>query len=128
MDYLLDTHTLIWYFKEDAQLSKKALDCIQNPDSENYISVVSLWEMAVKISLNKLNISRPFREYINDIISSGISILPIQNEDNVLVSSLPFHHRDPFDRMLIAQAINGKMSIISKDDTFSMYNDLKVIW
>lgn len=127
MEYFLDTHTAIWYFEGDEKLSSKALHIIKSPSTICYISPASIWEMAVKISLNKLEIKKPFHEYINDFRLAGIITPSIQEKDFILVSQLPFHHKDPFDRMIIAQAINSKMTVITEDDVFSKYG-VEVLW
>ena len=127
MEFLMDTHTLLWYFKGDKLLSSTALKTIQNPSMIFYISSASIWEIAIKVSLNKLVLNRPIDKYIDAIRNEGFIILAIQEKDFITVSQLPFHHKDPFDRMIIAQAMNSKLSIISKDEIFKNYG-LDVIW
>ena len=77
--------------------------------------------MAIKISLGKLELKRPFAEILVQIENSGFQILPITFEDTLILSNLPFHHRDPFDRIIISQSLNNKLTIISKDKHFSAY-------
>jgi PIN domain nuclease of toxin-antitoxin system len=92
------------------------------------LSVASLWEIAIKFSLGKLTLGKPFDEIIPEQLTiNDITILPIDTSALNQVSNLPFHHRDPFDRMIIAQAIAETMSVIGKDAIFSSY-DIKLIW
>lgn len=119
---LLDTHTLIWFINGDKELSTKARAIIQAKDTLNFVSIASLWEIAIKISLGKLELKTPFNQVIKQLEENGFEILPITFEDTMIVSKLPFHHRDPFDRMIIAQALTHKMIIITKDPSFNQYN------
>ncbi len=123
---LLDTHTLIWFLNGDEYLSDKAKKAIEN-SSVNYISIASLWEMAIKISLNKLEINTPFHLLSTTFTKNGFEILPLTFQDTLTVSTLPFHHRDPFDRMIIAQALSNDLEVITKDEQFSAYTN-NVIW
>jgi len=125
--YLLDTHTLIWFIGGNKELSKTALQSIEADDAINLVSVASLWEIAIKISLGKLELKTPFNKINGQISENGFEILPVTFDDTLTVSALPFHHRDPFDRIMIAQAITNGLTIISKDERFSSY-DVKVIW
>jgi len=127
MPNLLDTHTLIWFLSGDHSLSKNAKSLIEEDGATNFVSIVSLWEIAVKISLNKLELNRPYQELSNQIIWNGFNILPVTFEDTLIVSTLPFHHRDPFDRILIAQCVNNNLRLVSKDPHFHFYN-IPVIW
>lgn len=127
MKLLLDTHTFIWFVENDLNLPHKLKIEIENPSNEIYVSLVSLWEIAVKVSLNKLSMCIDIPSLISKIEACGFLILPIFSEHIVLVSSLPFHHRDPFDRMLIAQTLCEKITIVSKDGFFSEYG-VKLLW
>ncbi len=127
MKLLLDTHTFIWFINGDNRLSEKARNEITKSSNSKFISIVSIWEMAVKISLGKLKINYPFKDIIRQIEQNGFEILGVIFEHTDLVSRLEFHHRDPFDRLLIAQAIWGKMTIISKDEMFRKYG-VKLTW
>jgi PIN domain nuclease of toxin-antitoxin system len=124
---LLDTHTFIWFINGDEHLSEKAKDAILTPSDSKFVSIVSIWEMAIKISLGKLRINFPFKEILHQIEENGFEILPIVFDHTLEVTQLEYHHRDPFDRLLIAQAISEKMAIISKDNNFHNYSP-KVIW
>jgi PIN domain nuclease of toxin-antitoxin system len=124
---LLDTHTLIWFIGGNKELSHNARQVIEAENATNFISIATLWEIAIKISLGKLELKTPFNQINQQLLENGFEVLPITFEDTLIVSTLPFHHRDPFDRIIIAQAITNKLSIISKDEHFSSYS-AKVIW
>ena len=88
---------------------------------------MSLWEIAIKISLDRLELKTSFENIGEEINSNNFQMLPITFQDTLILSSLPFHHRDPFDRLLISQGINNKFTIISKDEYFENY-EIKVLW
>ena len=121
MKLLLDTHAFIWFVENDANLPIKLKTQIEDTDNEIFISIVSLWEIAIKTSLGKLEMAIDLPTIINKIEENGFVILPIFPEHTVCVASLPFHHKDPFDRILIAQTIVEKLKIISKDGIFDSY-------
>lgn len=128
MKYLLDTHTLLWIITDDKQLSIKAKRYFLNKKNEIYLSMASLWEMAIKISLNKLKINQSLAEFCKEhIIGSNINILDIKIEHLAKLESLKFNHQDPFDRMLVCQCARENMTIISKDKIFNKYS-IKRIW
>ncbi|EIC28845.1 type II toxin-antitoxin system VapC family toxin [Methylomicrobium album] len=127
MNLLLDTHTLIWLLEGDGNLSVSARKQIENPDNTNFISIATFWEIAIKLSLNKLVMKISISQLKRLVWENGLEVLPIAIEDTLLVSQLPFHHRDPFDRLLAAQAMNQNMSLVSRDRAMSLY-DVKVIW
>lgn len=127
MNYLLDTHTLIWFLNGDKNLSAKARKAIEAQAASNFVSIASLWEIAIKISLDRLTLNAPFEKLSEEIINNGFLLLPITFSDTLVLSSLPIHHRDPFDRLLISQCINNGFTIISKDKTFSLY-EAKILW
>ena len=124
---LLDTHTLIWFIEGSDQLSQKARQEIETENTNNFVSIASLWEIAIKVSLGKIELKTSFHQINNKLSENGFEILPLTFEDTLIISSLPFHHRDPFDRIIIAQAMTNKMTIISKDGQFSLYG-AKVVW
>ena len=127
MNNLLDTHAFIWYFTGNNKLSAKALQTIDTSNSTNFISIVSLWEIAIKKSLNKIDFDISFEDLEKTIDKYKIRILPITYLDTLLVSKMPFHHNDPFDRIIIAQAQNNNFNLISTDKHFSSYN-VNLIW
>jgi len=124
---LLDTHTFIWFINGDARLSKKAKKEILKSSNKKFISMASIWEMAIKTSLGKLRINYPFKEVFNQIDENGFETLAIIFDHTLLVSQLEFHHRDPFDRLIIAQAIYENMTIITNDRNFQDYQ-VKMTW
>jgi PIN domain nuclease of toxin-antitoxin system len=127
MRQLIDTHVFIWYVRGDERLSQSAKDAIEHPDADNLVSIASLWEMAVKTSLGKLDLGKPFDQVYIDLDNNGFQVLPIEFAHLKQVSALPFLHRDPFDRLLIAQALVEKISLISADDSMGQYS-LDLIW
>lgn len=127
MKYLLDTHTLIWFLNGDRDLSAKARKAIESTEAINFVSIASLWEIAIKISLGRLSLKTSFEKIKEQISNNNFEMLPISFQDILILSSLPFHHRDPFDRLLISQVINNKFTIISKDPYFDSY-EIKVLW
>lgn len=127
MDNLLDTHTLIWFLEGDFHISPAARKAIEKENVINFVSAVSLWEIAIKISLNKLSLNGRFEDFILKLSENGFLILPINSIDTLLVSRLDFKHRDPFDRMIVAQAINNNLNLISKDKILSEY-PVQLIW
>ena len=127
MRLLLDTHTFLWFIEDSPRLSAKAKNLLEL-DVELLLSTASLWEIAIKISLGKLTLMQPFKDFIPDqLAKNGIEELPIRVEHLTLVTSMPFHHRDPFDRLLIAQAISEQIAIVSIDGRFDQYG-VKRIW
>jgi len=128
MKLLLDTHALIWLISGDSKLSVSAKEAFLNQDNKLYFSKVSLWEITIKISLGKLVLAKHWLTAIEkEMISNGIQWLEIEIDHCKTLADLPFHHRDPFDRLLISQAISESMSIISIDSEFSHYS-LDIIW
>ena len=124
---LLDTHTLIWFIGGNKELSQNARNSIETKNVTNFVSIVSLWEIAIKVSLGKLELKTPFSQISQQLVDNGFEVLPVTFEDTLIVAALPFHHRDPFDRIIIAQAITNKLTIISKDEQFATYS-VKVAW
>lgn len=124
---LLDTHTFIWYVNGAAELPQKVRSIIEAQGAVNFVSIASLWEIAIKLSLSKLELKVPFQEIGIQIERNGFEILPITIQDTLTLATLPFHHRDPFDRMIVAQGLTSNLNIISKDKSFELY-DATVIW
>jgi PIN domain nuclease of toxin-antitoxin system len=117
---LLDTHTFLWFVMGNPRITPKIRAQIE--DNENFVSVVSVWEIAIKSGIGKLNLELPFDDFIDrQIAPNGIQILDIKLEHLKVVAALPLHHRDPFDRLLIAQAIVEDIVLISADSVFSLY-------
>jgi PIN domain nuclease of toxin-antitoxin system len=127
MAYLIDTHTLLWHFNGDKQMSNSAMEILKDNRQEKYTSIASVWEIAIKISIGKLLLEFSFDEIEVKLAGSNISLLHISVEHTQKIISLPLHHRDPFDRMIIAQSITENLTIISKDKNFSLY-PIKLLW
>ena len=121
MNYLLDTHTLIWFITEDPMLPETVKKEIKNINNTCCVSIASLWEIAIKLSLNKLELNNSLQNIIEIIDLSSIDILPINTMHVIRVSTLPLHHRDPFDRLIIAQSISENYTLLSKDNIFKSY-------
>jgi PIN domain nuclease of toxin-antitoxin system len=119
-DLLLDTHAFIWYSDNDSKLPESIKIEIETADSV-YISIASLWEIAIKLSIGKLSLRSNYESIEASLEPAGINLLPISFTDTVLVMNLPLHHRDPFDRILIAQAINNSPTLVSCDVAFTAY-------
>lgn len=118
--FLLDTHTFIWLTENAPDLSPSLRDTIDLAD-EVYLSIVSLWEIAIKLNLGKLSLKQSYESIESKLESSDIQLLPISFADTLEICTLPLHHRDPFDRMLIVQAINRSLVLISRDSKFDSY-------
>lgn len=128
MKYLLDTHTLLWLTIESENLSGKAKQIYLDGRNDFYMSVASIWEMAIKISLQKLSLKEGLEKFIDKhVVGNNIQILPVDAEHIYPLENLAFHHRDPFDRLLISQCIHEKMQLLSKDKIFDRY-PIKRIW
>lgn len=128
MKLLLDTHAFIWLNNEPSRLSETVIQLCQSGTHEFYLSLASPWEMQIKQQLGKLTLGVSLDELIQrNIESNRIQLLPIEIKHISYLSRLPFHHNDPFDRMIIAQALVEQMTIISVDSAFSAYS-VAVIW
>ena len=122
MKVLLDTHAFLWFIMGSANLSVNARALIQDTSNERFLSVASLWEIAIKTSLGRLSLSAPFDQLIPAHLElNGVELLNIQVDHLSTLATLPFHHRDPFDRLVIAQAIVEKLAVIGLDDAFDLY-------
>ncbi|MBW4440471.1 MAG: type II toxin-antitoxin system VapC family toxin [Plectolyngbya sp. WJT66-NPBG17] len=117
---LLDTHTLLWFLNEDANLPPVLNQQIESADNV-FVSIASIWEIAIKVSIGKLTLLTPFESLDSDIAASGIEILPIAFQNTIIYRSLPLHHRDPFDRMLVAQAMAYSLILVSRDEILDAY-------
>lgn len=128
MKILLDTSTFLWFIAGDSQLDSYARHIIEEPSNERFLSVATIWEITIKASLGKLVITIPPSILIREHVwANGINLLAITPEQLDILHTLPYHHKDPFDRLLIAQAIQEGMPLITKDQTFNAYN-VQVIW
>jgi PIN domain nuclease of toxin-antitoxin system len=122
MRLLLDSHTLIWAVDEPTNLSTTAVAALQDPGNDLLVSAGSVWEIAIKVGLKKLTLSQPYRPWIEKAIADlGASLLPVNIEHTDAVVGLPMHHRDPFDRLLVAQSMIEKLPVVSADTQLDAY-------
>lgn len=122
MRLLFDTHAFLWFVLGDSQLSPDALSAILDDTHEKFVSPASYWEIAIKISLGKYNLATPYDEFFQKgIFDNGFDVLPIEINHTTILTTLPFHHRDPFDHLLIAQALAEGMTLISRDGQLDAY-------
>lgn len=127
MRLLLDTHTLVWHQEGNSRLSATADRMIADPNNQLFVSIATLWEMAIKRSQGKLETDKSPVEYLELYLDQGVELLGITPEHVMVIESLPLHHRDPFDRMLIAQAALEKLTLATVDEKFNQY-DVKTVW
>jgi PIN domain nuclease of toxin-antitoxin system len=125
MKLLIDTHILLWWLTDDAKLSESARQCILNPDNEVFVSHASLWEIQIKAMAGKLTAN--LKDIIQQLPETNFLQLPIQTSHLLALGKLPLHHQDPFDRMLIAQAMCEPMHLLTHDIQLSHYSDLVVL-
>ncbi len=122
MRLLLDTHAFLWFVLGDTRCRATARSLIEDESHEKWISPASHWELAIKISLGKYTLPIPFEEFFNRaVVNNGFMVLPIEPAHTALLTDLPYHHRDPFDRLIVAQAMAEGMSIVSADPAFDAY-------
>ena len=126
-NFLLDTHALIWFLEGDAQLSLTAKTIILDTDNRLCVSVASLWEMAIKMSIGKLTLTQSVEQIIARLPVEFIELLSIEVPHILAIQQLPLHHKDPFDRLLIAQTKAENLTIISNEAIFDQYA-IKRIW
>ena len=122
MNVLLDTHALLWFVLDDDQLSARAKAIIEDPANDVFISPASFWEIAIKVRLGKLDLLCSYNDFIDrGIFDNYFAIIPIEPKHTSLLTTLPFYHKDPFDRLLVAQASIEGMPIISADNVLDAY-------
>ena len=127
MKLLLDTHAFLWFVAGDDRLSRKARRAMESADSELFLSAASVWEMAIKSSLGRLTLPAPVEKYVAGKLEGGFRMLPVEWTHAAAVEALPFHHRDPFDRLLVAQALAERLPIVTADPVFRAYH-ATVMW
>jgi PIN domain nuclease of toxin-antitoxin system len=128
MRILLDTHVLIWLVEGDKNLSAVARSAIEDEGNSLYLSIVSLWEITIKLSLGKLDLQLSVDEMVESfLIPGGIEILQIETSHLSILRDLPLYHRDPFDRLIIAQAKSEQMMLVSADGVFERYG-VDLLW
>lgn len=121
MKLLLDTHILLWYLEGHPNLPETQRQQIEDRHNQVAASAVSLWEMTIKLAIGKLELMDDLATVENTLLQQGIRILPIQTAHLQRLLGLPFHHRDPFDRLIIAQALAEEMTLVSDDAAFAAY-------
>ena len=122
MRLLLDTHTFLWFLLYDLRLSTTARELIDDPANDIEVSPATYWEIAIKISLGKYELPEPYDVFIErEIATNDFRILPIEPKHTAVLIILPYHHRDPFDRLLVAQAMAEDIPIVSVDLAFDAY-------
>lgn len=125
---LIDTHVFLWWVNDAPDLTATARLAISDADNECYLSIASCWEMAIKSSLGKLSLAKPLERFVSEQLrANNFTLLNIELRHAAKVEKLPFHHRDPYDRLLIAQAITEKLIIVAADSAFSAYG-VKILW
>ena len=123
MKLLLDTHIFLWWADHPEKLSPTALSALQDEGNELILSVASVWEMQIKIQLGKLKLSLPLKELIKTQQETNeLTVLPVALTHVLALDALPFHHKDPFDRLLMAQSIEEDLTLVSVDSQFSAYS------
>ena len=122
MKYLLDTHTALWLFEGNERLPQRIQDIISDAENDIYISIVSAWEVAIKVSLNKLDFNGGVSIFLSAIEANNIQLLGVKNEYIKKVENLSFIHRDPFDRLLISTALVEELIIITIDENIHKYD------
>lgn len=122
MNVLLDTHTFLWFVLDTPELSVSAKALIEDPETNIFISPASFWEIAIKVRLGKLDLHASYDDFMyRGIVGNDFALLPIEPKHTSLLTRLPLHHRDPFDRLLVAQAKVENMAIVSTDGALDAY-------
>ncbi|MEO6050984.1 MAG: type II toxin-antitoxin system VapC family toxin [Pyrinomonadaceae bacterium] len=128
MKLLLDTHTLLWFIGGSPNLSSSARSLIEDGSNEKFVSIVSIWETAIKVSIGKMTLAAPFDDlFPHQLQINGFELISVKVEHTSVITTLPFHHRDPFDRLLTAQAMAESMALVSIDRVFDAYG-VKCLW
>ncbi len=127
MRLLIDAHALLWAMDDPAQLSSPAATALQDPSNQLLIGAGTVWEISIKVGLGKLALSLPFRKWMDRVFADlGLSVLPITVEYADRQAALPHHHRDPFDRLLIAQSLTDSIPIVTADAQFNSYGIVRI--
>ena len=128
MKLLLDTHAFLWWVGGAPAFGRRARAEVANPDNEVFVSIASCWELAIKLSLGKLRLPQSLDRFIQEQLTRNSFVLVALDFRHVIrVADLPFHHRDPFDRVLVAQALQDDLAIVSADRVFRKYG-VTVVW
>ena len=127
MNYLIDTHILLWLLDDESAIPSTTLAQLKNSDNQLFVSITSVWEISIKRSLGKLVVSRPTQTIVDELALLGIVIWTMLPSHAFQVETLPLHHRDPFDRIIIAQALVEGCVVVSKDANFPLYT-VPLLW
>lgn len=127
MAYLLDTHALLWFLAGSPNLPASLKNLLKDPDQQIYTSLISFWEMAIKLQLGKLKLPESLEDLILKTRQVQIEILPLNPQHILTLQTLPLHHRDPFDRILLAQCQSESLTLISKDEKLDAYG-IPLLW
>jgi len=127
MKLLLDTHAFLWFVAGDKRLSQPARRVMEKDDAELILSAASVWEIAIKTSLGRLTLPATVEKYVAEKLEGGFRMLPVDWSHAAAVEKMPFHHRDPFDRLLAAQALAENIALVTGDPVFRTYG-VKVVW
>lgn len=127
MDLLIDTHAVIWFITEDPKLPKKTRQLLADVNNKCFVSIASFWEIAIKNSLGRLDLNSDLINIFRIIEETGFELLPVTLNHILFNSKLNFYHQDPFDRMIIAQAFEEQLIIVTKDEKFAGY-EVALIW
>ena len=128
MRVLLDTHAFLWWVEGTPLVGRRARAAVSDSENEVLVSIASCWELAIKLSLGKLRVIQSLDRFIPEQLRlNGFSLLDIRLSHALRVADLPFHHRDPFDRLLVAQALEDDLTIVSADRVFRQYG-VNVLW
>jgi len=127
MKLLVDTHAFLWFVAGNRRLSATARRAMEHEENEWWLSAASVWEMAIKVSLGRLTLPMPAHDYVADKVRHGLRVLPVDWPHAAAVERLPFHHRDPFDRLIAAQALTEGLTLVSRDSAFRKYG-VQIAW
>lgn len=127
MTLLLDTHAFLWFVGGDRRLGARARRALEAPRAAPLLSIASVWEMAIKSSLKRLTLPAPFEDYLAAKLRTNLRLLPLELSHVIAVEGLPFHHQDPFDRLLVAQALTEDLAVVTRDPQFRKYG-VETIW
>jgi PIN domain nuclease of toxin-antitoxin system len=125
---LLDTHAFLWFIEGSPNLSSVARGAIENRENQRFLSIASLWEIAIKVSVGKLELGMTLTELVErEVYGNAIEIITIQSEHLDQLAKLPFHHKDPFDRLMISQSRVESLPVVTRDSAFALY-PVQMLW
>jgi len=125
MNYLLDTHSFIWWLNDSKKLSQRARRIISDSNNRIFVSHASQWEIAIKVAIGRLTF--PVEKLETEVVENGFELLALSTQHIMQIANLPLHHRDPFDRLLIAMAQKESLTLLSRDEMFASY-DVSLAW